>query len=342
MIRVFSLVDGFTFLALTFVWVYGFYALGMLAASKLLRSGDDDVKIGVGPQLVAFSLGGTHYKLCLVPLGAEVRADLTSPWRVVAFKLAGPATLFLAALLFVFVFLLTGVRLPQRPGAYVRFAVNRQDEAGQDLLKEGDLIVRVGDHEVQDGLDLARELTRWQSGPLPLEIERDGTRRVVALERSPADAPEKHVLDFRSITELEYPGIWAALTRTPRSVLDLSVFQFRGYFIKDEHLGETVGSHVAYFLDFFIGMWVFLAAAVLVLLLVEDGGFALAALILRDRVAGGNLRATTGCLGWVLVGAWLVFVFRYSDMFAGSLFDSPFLTQAFRDFPANVYWQVTF
>jgi hypothetical protein len=102
---------------LVVVWMIGIYCFGLLLGSRLLGGGQAVLDIGWGLQVVAFSLWGTHYRLRLIPLWGEVGTEgFASWWRYLGFRAAGALALLLAAVLAVYLFLLSGVKVPQRPG----------------------------------------------------------------------------------------------------------------------------------------------------------------------------------------------------------------------------------
>jgi hypothetical protein len=346
MTNLLNIVDPLAILALNLVWVYGLYTFGMLLASRLLKGEDTEVTMGIGPQLVAFSLAGTRYKLRLIPLLAQVSArDLNSLWRVLLLKMAGPLAVLVGAVVAVFLFLLTGIKVPQRSGAIVAATARITDAEGHDLLHEGDFVVRAGDHDVQDGLDLAWTLTRWEDGPMVLEIERGGGRSVVELVRTPTEVPGKQYLMFRSITALEHPGVWAAVARTPAALGDVCAVQWRNALLTDERLREDAGFDAEYYFDFFV--WVFLGLGVLLAvpldLAVEVGMHRLQKRMGTSRISDRLLDVSGWVIAILVVLPIVAFILVGSKHYLGrSLFDSPFLMDAFRDFPANIYWRVSF
>src|SRR5207244_2997611 len=88
-------------------------------------------------------------------------------------------------------------------------------------LKKGDVITRVGDQQVRDGLELFQKLNAWKSGELSLVATSDGQTRQVNLYRQVPEKskPDKLGIVFSSVTETKRLGLLAALKGGPGLLL---------------------------------------------------------------------------------------------------------------------------
>jgi len=180
------------------------HELGHFLAAKWRRVTVLKFSLGMGPEMVGFTRGGTRYCLAWIPLGGFVQmagdqlADdgtmpeggpekfLTHPWygRVII-AVAGPAMNLVTAFVVMVITFLVGVHQPDWPNELG--AVPDSTKAHAAGLREGDHIVAFAGHEVRTWRDLeqaARDLKGRST--VTFQIERGAVTDSVVV--SSADA----------------------------------------------------------------------------------------------------------------------------------------------------------
>jgi len=181
-----------------FVFVFGllvvFHEFGHFIVARWMGVKVLSFSVGFGPVVWARTRNDTEYALRALPLGGFVRMlgdDPTAPldaaiardpeafhnkpvWRRMLIVAAGPLFNFILPLVVLFVAALVydGRVLSSRVGTPI--AGGPAAEAG---LEPGDLIVQVGDVEVQTFDDLVRAIGRRAGKPTALHVDRDGQRQ---------------------------------------------------------------------------------------------------------------------------------------------------------------------
>jgi regulator of sigma E protease len=148
--------------------------------------------LGFGPRIFGFQRGETEYRVSWVPLGGYVRLGGESPeeatgdprdfqskprWQRILVYLAGPAMNVLLAILLIAVVLVLGQGLPfmhQIPP--VVGAVEPGSPAQAAGLQPGDEIVAAKGRPVEDWEAVAMAILESPGKPVPLVIERGGSR----------------------------------------------------------------------------------------------------------------------------------------------------------------------
>jgi hypothetical protein len=175
-------------LFLIYFWIYLLFGMGFVLWSKLLGGKCNEVVIGYGPRIAAFSLGKTHYQLKLLPVTVNMNTERAlSEVRKFLIYVGGLLTPLLVAIALVYAILLNGVDAPLGTGAVI-YATYPED--GAEGLHVGDVVRAVDDREVRDALDLAGALSEWRSGRRTFAIDRDGEGQTVEIEgpQLPVDA----------------------------------------------------------------------------------------------------------------------------------------------------------
>jgi membrane-associated protease RseP (regulator of RpoE activity) len=172
------------------VWMLLLSNLGFLLATKLLGGDLTSATIGIGPRIAEFSLGETRYEFRLLPLNCDFRWEFGTSSPLLRLhncliKLAGFLTPLLVGLVLIWTILAVESDGPRGTGAEIYFVHYPNDDVPRDL-REGDIVLKAGDQEIADAVDLARALSEWKSGTMTFLVERDGNEAVVDLERHEA------------------------------------------------------------------------------------------------------------------------------------------------------------
>ncbi|MFQ5696816.1 MAG: RIP metalloprotease RseP [Myxococcota bacterium] len=178
------------------------HELGHFLVAKALGVKVERFSIGIGPALIHRRFGETDYQLAWLPLGGYVKMLGEIPgeplpeaeaarsfngqavWKRVAIALAGPGMNFLLPVVLLGAAYWVGMPSPtSRIGA-----VLPGSPAAEAGLRPGDRVVRVAGEPVASWQDLTAAWEEPAGGPVPLEIERSGTRLQVEIAAEPFDA----------------------------------------------------------------------------------------------------------------------------------------------------------
>ena len=170
-----------------------FHELGHFAVAKSMGIGVRTFALGFGKKVAGFTLGGTEYRLCLVPLGGYVQLVGESPgeelsreddpgesfsrrppWQRMLVVAAGPVFNFVLALvIYAGIFLIVG----QRMLAPTIGSVLDNTPAQQAGLRSGDRIVSIQGEPINYWHQLAEHIQGAAGERLLLRVERGDTLR---------------------------------------------------------------------------------------------------------------------------------------------------------------------
>lgn len=174
-----------------------FHELGHFLAAKWRGVTVIKFSLGMGPEIVGFTAGGTRYCFSWIPLGGFVQMAgdhpnddgsmpeggpeqfLTHPWygRVII-AIAGPAANLVTAYVVMVVMCLMGLQQPDYPN--VLGELPDSTAAYSAGLREGDRIVQASGRDVKTWHDFTDAVdTRDVKRPLGVVVERDGQRVVL-------------------------------------------------------------------------------------------------------------------------------------------------------------------
>ena len=169
-----------------------FHELGHFLAAKWRGVTVLRFSLGMGPELVGFTHGGTRYCVSWIPLGGFVQmagdhlADdgsmpeggpeqfLTHPWwgRIII-AVAGPAANLVTAFLVVLLMFMVGVHLPDWPNHLG--ALQDDTHAYAAGLREGDVITSIGGRKVGNWHELEEAASHLDGkSAVTFRLERDG------------------------------------------------------------------------------------------------------------------------------------------------------------------------
>ena len=185
-----------------------FHELGHFLVAKRTGVGVLKFSIGFGPTLFGRRVGSTDYVISAIPLGGFVKMVGEDPeepvseadqavsfqrqplWKRMAIVLAGPgANLLFAAVTFSLVFAVYGARIPSE-AAKVGGVMDGMPAAAAGL-KNGDVIVAVGDAKVEKWDNLSEAIRASGGKPVALTVERDGS--TFKVEITPEAKPDKNI-----------------------------------------------------------------------------------------------------------------------------------------------------
>ncbi len=220
---------------------------------------------GFGPRILSWRRGETEYGIKALPLGGYVRIigmnplEETSPgdvgrtyrekkfWEKSVVVLAGVAMNFLIAfLLFYGIVLANGVSEPQPIIDRVEPTVSAEDDtptpAAVAGLQRGDVIMSIGDHQVDAWSDVPEAMAVVGEGPTTVVINRDGRLidvDVVLVEREGGTG----FLGVRPLIETHDPGIIGAVGVAGSQVWQGIGFTFQaiGDMVKPSSLAQYLG-----------------------------------------------------------------------------------------------------
>lgn len=172
---------------------------GHFVVAKLLGVRVDVFSIGLGPRLFGRRWGDTDYRLSALPLGGYVRMAGDNPvqeragapdeflskprWQRVLIALAGPTmNILMAVVLLAGVFAYRYERPAFLSEPAVIGAVRAESAAAKAGLQPGDRVVRFGRAQNPTWEDVLTEAALTATGPVPVEVERAGSRLSLQLD----------------------------------------------------------------------------------------------------------------------------------------------------------------
>jgi regulator of sigma E protease len=181
---------------LAFVFALGViifvHEAGHLLAAKLFEMRVLAFSLGFGKRLFGFQRGETDYRVSAIPLGGYVRLSGENPdetaedpadfpnrprWQRIAVYLAGPLANFALSLVLIAGVFVVGVEVSGlRKVPPVVGAVEPESPAAVAGLAAGDVVARIDGKPVERWQQVAETLLTSPGRPVPLEIERAGSR----------------------------------------------------------------------------------------------------------------------------------------------------------------------
>jgi regulator of sigma E protease len=174
------------------------HELGHFLVAKALGVRVVSFSIGMGPRVIGFRRGGTDYRISALPLGGFVRMAgdtpedlervgapdefLSKPWWARALiTAAGPGANLVFALLVNMAILMVGVETPDLATRVLK--VNAGSAAEHAGVQSRDRIVSFAGMSARTVSELydaeERVMKTHPANPVPVQIEREGARRVV-------------------------------------------------------------------------------------------------------------------------------------------------------------------
>jgi membrane-associated protease RseP (regulator of RpoE activity) len=242
---------------------------GHFFAAKAVGMRATEFFFGFGPKLWSTKKGETEYGVKLLPLGGYVRIAGMNPleevsaadmgrtyrekkfWEKSVVVLAGVGMNFLIAfVIFYGIVLVNGVAEPQPVvDELVRTTLIGEETVPTPAvvagLERGDVILAIGEHQIETWADVPEALSEVGAGPTVVEVSRDGRRLsfdVDLLEREEGD-PSTGFLGVSPLVEVHEPGIMGSIGIAGGQVWEGIGFTFQsiGDMIKPSSLAQYVG-----------------------------------------------------------------------------------------------------
>lgn len=167
------------------------HELGHFLFAKLFRVRVLKFSLGFGPKLIGRTYGETEYVISTLPLGGFVKMFGENPdeqniapedrkasfahkpvWQRFLIVLAGPLfNLLFCVVLFFFIFAFIGLPTPVDNTRIGK--VNEGSPAEAAGLKDGDLILRIGDNETQSWLDVLEQVKGSGGEEISIVVKRE-------------------------------------------------------------------------------------------------------------------------------------------------------------------------
>lgn len=220
------LVNTLAFIAALGVIIF-VHELGHLLVARACKIRVLVFSLGFGPRLWGWVRGGTDWRISAIPLGGYVRLSGDDPteaqspdgfhahprWQRILMYLGGPAAnAVLAVAIFTGVFMV-GLDLPLLQEIPPIVGSTEVDSpAAAAGFQPGDVIQRIGDHEVERWQDIVLEIAQAAGRPLEVEVDRGG--RLQRLTVVPV-ASGKYQLGEIGLYPRVLPRVAAVLPATP-------------------------------------------------------------------------------------------------------------------------------
>jgi regulator of sigma E protease len=188
---------------LAFIFVLGVLVIlheaGHFFAARAVGAPVEVFSVGFGKRLWGFKRGGTDYRISLIPIGGYVRVvglgpdesqvtgaaeaddELLPRWKRGIILLAGPVTNIIAAVGFLAIAFMLGVKMPAYQTQPPRVGwVEPDSPAAGAGVKEGDLVTAVDGLKIKAWSDLETSLLTSGGHKVHVELQRDERQLAVS------------------------------------------------------------------------------------------------------------------------------------------------------------------